>query len=68
MNTSRATVGIAIVFLAAALSLAGAPHSVERGTGNTGHAGDPSVPPASEVFRAGETKNVSQGNVEDLAY
>ena len=65
MNTSRATVGIAIVFLAAALSLAGAPHTVERGTGYTG---DPSVPPASEVFRAGETKNVSQGNVEDLAY
>ncbi len=64
MNTSRATVGIAIVFLAAALSLAGAPHPADPGA----YSGDPSVPPASEVFRNGETKNVSQGNVEDLAY
>ena len=64
MNTSRATIGIAIVFLAAALSLAGVPHS-EHGAAP---AGDPSVPPASEVFRAGETKPVAQGNVEDLAY
>ena len=65
MNTFRATVGIAIVFLAAALTLAGAPHTLERGSG---YAGDPSVPPASEVFRAGDTKTVAQGNVEDLAY
>jgi hypothetical protein len=65
MNPFRATVGIAIVFLAAALTLAGAPHTVERGTGYTG---DPSVPPASDVFRAGETKTAAQGNVEDLAY
>jgi hypothetical protein len=65
MNTSRATVGIAIVFLAAALSLAGTPHTVEGGAAFTG---DPSVPPASEVFRVGDTKNVSQGNVEDMAY
>jgi hypothetical protein len=64
MNTSRATVGIAIVFLAAALSLAAIPHS-ERVTAFTG---DPSVPSASEAFRAGDTKTVSQGNVEDLAY
>ena len=65
MNTPRASVGIAIVFLAAALSLAGTPHTVERSAAYTG---DPSVPPASEVFRDGDTKTVSQGNVVDLAY
>ena len=65
MNTSRATVGIAIVFLAAALSLAGTPHVADHGAA---YAGDPSVPPASEVFSRGETRNVAQGNVEDLAY
>ena len=65
MNTSRATVGIAIIFLAAALSLAGTPHQSEHTAAFTG---DPSVPPASEAFRQAETKNISQGNVEDLAY
>jgi hypothetical protein len=65
MNTSRAVVGIAIVFLAAALSLAAIPHQHQPAPAFTG---DPSVPPASEVFRQGETKNVSQGNVEDMAY
>lgn len=64
MNTSRATVGIAIVFLAAALSLAGTPHPVDSAGA---YAGDPSVPSASEAFRS-DTKNVSQGNVVDLAY
>jgi hypothetical protein len=65
MNTTRATVGIAIVFLAAALTLAGTPHAPE---GAPAFTGDPSVPPASEVFSAADTKRVAQGNVEDLAY
>jgi hypothetical protein len=65
MNTSRATIGIAVVFLAAALSLAAVPHNSEQAAP---FKGDPSVPSASEVFRGGDTKNVSQGNVEDLAY
>ena len=65
MNTPRATVGIAIIFLAAALSLAGAP---PRGERTTAYTGDPSVPPASEALRQGDTKNASQGNVEDMAY
>ncbi len=64
MNKSRAIVGIAIVFLAAALSLAAVPHSEHAGP----FTGDPSVPSASEAFRAGDTKTASQGNVEDLAY
>ena len=64
MNTSRATVGIAIIFLAAALSLAGAPQLNEK---SAALAGDPSVPSASEAFRA-ETKSASTGNVEDMAY
>ena len=63
MNTSRATVGIAIVFLAAALSLAATPHSY---TSSASYAGDPSVPPASEALR--DTKTATQGNVEDMAY
>jgi hypothetical protein len=65
MNTTRATVGIAIVSVAAALTLAGTPHAPEGGRAFTG---DPSVPPASEVFRTADTRNASQGNVEDLAY
>ena len=65
MNTSRATVGIAIVFLAAALTLAGTPQTVE---GGPAFQADPSVPPASEVFRAADAGNASQGNVLDLAY
>ena len=64
MNTSRATVGIAIIFLAAALSLAGAPQPNEK---PAAFMGDPSVPSASEAFR-GETKGVSTGNVQDMAY
>ena len=63
MNTSRATVGIAIVFLAAALSLAATPHSY---TAVAAFAGDPSVPPASEALR--DTKDAPQGNVQDMAY
>jgi hypothetical protein len=62
MNKPRATVGIAIVFLAAALSLAGIPHGYEPGA----FAGDPSVPSASEALR--ETKTASQGNVVDMTY
>ena len=66
MNTSRATVGIAIIFLAAALSLAGVPHqSSERAAAFTG---DPSVPPASVAFKQSDSKGVTHGNVEDLAY
>ena len=65
MNTPRATVGIAIFFLAAALSLAGTHQRHERLAAVNA---DPSVPPASEAFRQGETKNVSQGNVEDMTY
>lgn len=64
MNTSRATVGIAIIFLAAALSLAGAPQPSEK---TAVFVGDPSVPSATEAFR-GETKSVPTGNVEDMAY
>ena len=60
---NRATVGIAIASLAAALSLATLPH--ERAA--AGYTGDPSVPPASEVFR-NDTKSTEQGNVADLAY
>ncbi len=63
MNTSRATVAIAIVFLAAALSLAGTPHSY---TSSATYAGDPSVPPAGEALR--EAKDTPQGNVVDMAY
>jgi hypothetical protein len=63
MNTSRATVGIAIAFLAAALSLAIVPHEAAPAA----YAGDPSVPPASEVFR-NDTKPAEPGNVTDLAY
>ena len=63
MNTSRATVGIAIVFLAAALSLAATPHSF---TGSASYAGDPSVPPAGEALR--DAKDAPQGNVVDMAY
>ena len=65
MNTSRATVGIAIIFLAAALSLAGAPPPGEH---TTAYTGDPSVPPASEAFKQGEATGVAQGNVHDMAY
>ncbi len=65
MNTPRATVGIAIVFLAAALSLAGTPHPAERGFA---YAGDPSVPGASEALARVEAKDAPQGNVVDLAY
>jgi len=63
MNTSRATVGIAIVFLAAALSLAATPHSY---IASASYAGDPSVPPASEALR--DAKDAPQGNVVDMAY
>ena len=63
MNTFRAAVGIAIVFLAAALSLTAAPHSSPV---SAPYAGDPSVPPASEALR--ESKTASQGNVVDMAY
>ena len=66
MNTSRATVGIAIACLAAALSLTGAPHqSRERAAA---FKADPSVPPASEAFRQGDMKTASEGNVQDMAY
>ena len=66
MNTSRATVGIAIIFLAAALSLVGAPHqSSERAAA---FKGDPSVPPASEALRQGDMKAAPEGNVQDMAY
>ena len=65
MNTSRATVGLAIVFLAAALTLAALPHEQQAGPAFTG---DPSVPSASEAFRNAETKTASQGNVVDMAY
>jgi hypothetical protein len=63
MNTSRATVGITVVFLAAAISLAVIPHTEAPAA----YAGDPSVPPASEVFR-NDTKPAEPGNVADLAY
>jgi hypothetical protein len=66
MNTSRATVGIAVTFLAAVLSLAAAPHGHRPGA--AAFTGDASVPPASEVFARGETGNAPQGNVEDMAY
>ncbi len=63
MKTSHATVGIAIVCLAAALSRAGIPHTF---TPSQAYAGDPSVPSASEALR--DTKDAPQGNVQDMAY
>jgi hypothetical protein len=66
MNTSRATVAIAIIFLAAALTLAGAPQ--QNGDNAAQSPRDPSVPSASEAFKQSESKGLSQGNVEDLAY
>jgi hypothetical protein len=63
MKTSHATVGIAIVCLAAALSLAGTPHKYSASPSYT-H--DPSVPPASEALR--DKKDAPQGNVTDMAY
>ncbi len=65
MNTSRATVGIAIVFLAAALMLAGSPHPSDP---PQAFAGDPSVPSAAEAFRTADEKVAAQGNVVDMAY
>ena len=66
MNTSRATVGIAIFFLAAALSLAGtSPHNPER---RAAFSADPSLTSATEAFRSDETKSASLGNVEDMTY
>lgn len=64
MNTSRATVGIAVVFLAAALTLGMSPRLGEP----VPYAGDPSLPAASDVFKPGETKVAAQGNVEDMTY
>jgi hypothetical protein len=66
MNTSRATVGIAIAFLAAALLVAGAAHQKSQKAAPS--ARDPSVPSASDTFRQAGTKTVSSGNVEDMAY
>jgi hypothetical protein len=65
MNSSRATVGIAIVFLAAALSLAAIPR--ERPAAPA-FSGDPSVPSATAAFREGDAKTAAQGNVVDMAY
>ena len=61
---NRPLVGITIASIAAALSLAGTPHTSEHAAAFTG---DPSVPSATEAFR-GDTKSAGQGNVEDLAY
>ncbi|MEP7068982.1 MAG: hypothetical protein ABI789_07075 [Usitatibacter sp.] len=64
MNKSRATAGIAVVFLAAALSLGVSPPFGEP----VPYAGDPSLPAASDVFKPGDTKVAAQGNVEDMTY
>lgn len=62
MNT-RATVGITALVLAAAISFSVAKHEGHQGAAAS--PSDPSVPPASEVFKSGQH---SEGNVRDMTY
>ena len=61
---TRASVGIAALILATALSLTTALHEV--GASNASPSTDPSVPPASQVFSAGGGQ--AEGNVRDMTY
>jgi hypothetical protein len=61
---TRASVGIAALILATALSLTTALHEV--GASNASPTTDPSVPPASQVFSAGGGQ--TEGNVRDMTY
>ena len=61
---TRATVGIAALVLATALSLTTALHEV--GASNGPPSTDPSVPPASQVFSA--SSGQPEGNVRDMTY
>jgi hypothetical protein len=65
MNTSRATVGISAIILAAAISLAGGPREADK----VASVKDPSVPSASEAFNYPDNyRKASEGNVQDLTY
>lgn len=60
---ARATVGITALVLAAALSMSGVLR--DGGPSAAKPAADPSVPPASQAFKAGQQ---SEGNVQDMTY
>ena len=61
--STRAIVGITALVLAAAISFAVAKH--EDPPGKAASKTDPSVPPASEVFKTGSH---AEGNVPDMTY
>jgi hypothetical protein len=61
--STRVTVGITAIILAAAISFAVAKH--EDTPGKAAAKTDPSVPPASEVFKSGQH---AEGNVPDHTY
>ena len=61
--STRATVGITALVLAAAITFAVAKH--EDPPGKATSATDPSVPAASEVFKSGQH---AEGNVPDHTY
>jgi hypothetical protein len=65
MNTSRATVGISAIILAAAISLTGWRESGDKAPNS---AGDPSVPSATVAFQQQGDRKLPEGNVQDLAY
>jgi hypothetical protein len=62
-HSTRASVGITALVLAAALSFSGVLR--EGGPNAATPAADPSVPPASQAFKAGQP---SEGNVQDMTY
>ena len=64
MNTSRATVAVSAIILAALISLTAGHAPLET------HAIDPSVPPATVAFSHGDTRTAppQEGNVQDLTY
>jgi hypothetical protein len=75
--STRATVGITALVLAAALSLSGVLR--EGGPNAAASAADPSVPPASQAFKSEDDKKAAiaktaalikefEGNVQDMTY
>lgn len=62
MNTSRATVALSAIILAAVISLSG------HAPIDPSPAADPSVPPASVAFAKADAPAAPQGNVQDLTY
>lgn len=64
MNTSRATIAVSAIILAALISLTAGHAPLDKNTV------DPSVPPATVAFSHGDTRTPppQEGNVQDLTY